>query len=448
MCMEVVSRLRQPGPVDAGLVASGAMPSRVDARDQAEVLLRNAADVIPREDLVARLERSEVEGRPLRVKLGIDPSRPDLHLGHAVVLRKLREFQTFGHTAVLIVGDFTGRVGDPSGQSETRPFLAEDEIDANARTYLEQAGLVLDVERAELRRNSEWLSGMSMQDILRLASAYTVARMLERDDFRLRYGEGRPISVAEFLYPLMQAMDSVAIRADIEMGGTDQTFNLLAGRDIQRGYGQEPQVVFTMPLLEGTDGNRKMSKSLDNYVGLAEAPDAMFGKLMRVPDHLIVKYMRLCTAIGEPEARDVELGLADGRSHPMEEKRRMARAVVDLYHGEGAGAGAERRFDRIHRDREVPEDAPEVPVAASDVFYEREPGVVVLSVDGLLLQLGLAGSRSEARRLIDQGGVRRDGRPVDRYETGSTGTPEELSGSVWQVGRRKFARVVVRGSAG
>ena len=438
--------MRPVVPGDAGLVASAAMPSTVDARTQAEVLFRNAADVVPREELVEKLETAVGQARPLRVKLGIDPSRPDLHLGHAVVLRKLREFQDFGHTAVLIVGDFTGRVGDPSGQSETRPFLSADEIEENARTYLEQAGLVLDADRAELRRNSEWLATMSMADVLRLTAAHTVARMLERDDFQARYREGRAISIAEFLYPLMQAMDSVAVRADVEMGGTDQAFNLLVGRDIQREYGQEPQVVFTMPLLEGTDGARKMSKSLDNYVGLTEPPEQMYGKLMRIPDELITKYLRLATPIAEEELGDVERGLEEGRRHPMEEKRRLARMVVDLYHGGDAAAGAEHTFDRVHRDRSLPEEVPEVSVPASDIFYEKTPGVRVLSIDALLLKLGLTSSRSEARRLIDQGGVRRNGEVISDHEEAAPQGPGGISGSTWQVGRRKFAKVLVEGS--
>src|SRR5256714_8683779 len=308
-----------------------------------ERLLHASAQVIPAEEL----ERKLALGRPLRAKLGIDPSRPDLHLGHTVVLRKLRQFQDFGHTAVLIVGDFTGLVGDPSGQSETRPMLTSEEMAENARTYFEQAGLVVDVEKAEIRHNSEWLAPLTMADVLRLTSHLTVARLLERDDFRTRYREGRPISVVEFMYPLMQAYDSVAIHADVELGGTDQTFNLLVGREIQRSYGQEPQVVFTMPLIEGTDGVRKMSKSYDNYVALTDPPDEMFGKLMSIPDELIDKYTELSTDL-EPAG-----------GHPAERKRRLARAVVDLYHGPGSGQEAEKRFDQVFKRKEVPDDIQE-----------------------------------------------------------------------------------------
>ncbi len=402
----------------------GAVPN-VDA------LLQNAATVIRRQELEDRVQRSLGEGRALRVKLGIDPSRPDLHLGHAVVLRKLRQFQDLGHTAVLIIGDFTGRVGDPSGQSETRPFLSEEEIDANARTYLDQAGLVLDMERAEVRRNSEWLGTMSMADVLRLTSSYTVARMLERDDFQARYREGRPISVVEFLYPLMQAMDSVAVRADVEMGGTDQTFNLLVGRDIQKEYGQEPQVVFTMPLLEGIDGVRKMSKSFDNYVALTDPPEEMFGKLMRVPDELIERYLRLCTTLTVEAVQEV-MAEAEG-GNPVTAKRRMAREIVGLYHGSEAAAEAERRFDQIHREREIPADVPEVALPSGAVSGGK------VWLPKLLVELGLADSNSDGRRQIEQGGVRINGEQIKDPSVELEVT--KLSGKVIQVGRRRFVRL-------
>jgi tyrosyl-tRNA synthetase len=386
--------------------------------------MERAADVIPQDELLAKLERSAKGGRPLRVKLGIDPSRPDLHLGHAVVLRKLRQFQDLGHTAVLIIGDFTGLVGDPSGQSETRPMLTPEEMEANAQTYFDQAGRVLDMDRAEVRRNSEWLAPMSMADVLRLAASYTVARMLEREDFRTRYEAGKPISVVEFLYPLMQAMDSVAVGADVEMGGTDQTFNLLVGRDIQRTYGQEPQVVFTMPLLEGTDGVRKMSKSYDNAVALTDPPDEMFGKLMSIPDGLIEPYTRLAT--------DEEF---DAGGHPNEQKRAMARAVVDRYHGEGEGKAAEERFDRVHREHDLPREVPEAVLPDGIVAHDGS-----VHLPRLLAELGLAPSGSAARRLLEQGGVRIEGRPVP---TGTLDVPVDLvRGKILQVGRRRFVRVL------
>lgn len=379
-----------------------------------ERLLAGADEVVPADELEAKLAFD----RPLRVKLGIDPSRPDLHLGHAVVLRKLRQFQDLGHVAVLIIGDFTGRVGDPSGQSETRPMLSADELEENAVTYLEQAGLVLDMGTAEVHRNSEWLEGMGMEEVLRLTSSFTVARMLERDDFELRYREQRPISVVEFLYPLMQAYDSVNVTADVELGGTDQKFNLLVGRDIQREYGQEPQVVVTIPLLEGTDGQRKMSKSYDNYVGLTDSADEMFGRLMRVPDELIEKYAFLCAGM--------DAASLDGEK-PVERKRAMACAVVDVYHGEGSGAQAQERFISVHREHEIPADIDDAPLPAGDpVFLPR-----------LLSDLGLAASNGEARRLIAQGGVRLEGEPVSAEELPRA----KLSGKVLQVGRRKFVRL-------
>jgi tyrosyl-tRNA synthetase len=319
-------------------------------------------------------------------------------------------------------------------------MLSEEEIDENARTYLGQAGSVIDVEAAELRRNSEWLTQLDMAEVLRLTSTATLAQMLDRDDFRERYRSGRPISVVELLYPLLQGYDSVAVRADVELGGTDQTFNLLMGREVQQAYGQEPQVVLTVPLLEGTDGVRKMSKSLDNYIGLTETADAMFGKLMRIPDGLIPKYLRLTTDLDPSEIERVDRGLADGSVHPMAAKRQLARAVVDRYHGEGFGADAEARFDQVHRDRQLPDDVPDVRVPGA--VFDRGAGSWTVSVPALLQALGLADSRSEARRLLAQGGVRRDGEPIAQESLPIVGEPPgELGGSVWQVGRRRFARL-------
>jgi tyrosyl-tRNA synthetase len=407
------------------------------AADVLTTLVRGTVDIVPKGGLEERL----ASGRPLQVKLGVDPSRPDLTLGHAVVLRKLRQFQDAGHVAVLIVGDFTARIGDPSGQSETRPMLTEDEIRANAETYLAQAGKVVDVDAAEIHGNAEWLAEMDMAELIRLTSMATVAQMLEREDFRDRFRHQRAISVVELLYPLLQGYDSVAVRADVELGGTDQTFNLLMGREVQRAYGQEPQVVLTVPLLEGTDGVRKMSKSLDNFIALTEAPDDMFGKLMRIPDHLIGKYLRLSTPLVPGEVDDVERGLRDGTVHPNDAKRRLAREVVDLYHGPESGAAAEARFDLVHRQHEFPEEVPGVSVPAA-VFGESEGGAWIVYVPALLEALGLVGSRSEARRLQAQGGVRVNGVQPPSEEIRIEGEPPgQLTGSVWQVGRRKFARL-------
>jgi tyrosyl-tRNA synthetase len=401
-----------------------------DRPDDAAALRSGAVDIVPEGGLEEKLAR----GRPLRVKLGVDPSRPDLTLGHTVVLRKLRQFQDAGHVAILIIGDFTARIGDPSGRSETRAMLSEREVAANAETYLAQAGRVIDVERAEIRGNAEWSADMDMGEVLRLASVATVAQMLEREDFRGRYRTGHPISVVEFLYPLFQGYDSVAIEADVELGGTDQTFNLLMGREVQRAYGQPPQVVFTTPLLEGLDGVRKMSKSLDNWVGITEPPDEQFGKLMSIPDELIVRYVRLCTPVDAAEADRIERGLADGSLHPNDEKRRMARSIVDLYHGEGAGASAEARFDRVHREGSLPEEVPEV------VIPETAVRAGTVWVPRLLVSIGFASSNGEARRAVQGGGVRLDGAVLADPE--GELPIDALRGKVLALGKRRFARLV------
>ncbi|HEX6230592.1 MAG TPA: tyrosine--tRNA ligase [Actinomycetota bacterium] len=397
-------------------------------------LLAGPAEVVPADGL----ERKLALGRPLRVKLGLDPTAADVTLGWAVVLRKLRQFQDAGHLAVLIVGDFTARVGDPSGRSETRTRLTKEEVRGYADRLLEQFWIVLDRERTEVRYNAEWLEPMDMEGILRLTASTTVARMLERDDFAKRYAEGRPISIMEFLYPLLQAMDSVAVEADVELGGTDQRFNLLMGRDLQRERGQEPQVALTMPLLVGTDGVQKMSQSLGNYVAITEAPDDMFGKLARVPDELIAEYRRLTLDFfrDPAEADRVVAGLSTGSLDPWAEKRRMAREVVDLYHGAGAGEAAEERFDLVHREREIPSDVEEI--ALSKAWASPERGTYWLP--RVLAESGLAPSRGAARRLIEQGGVRVGGEVVTDPEAELEGGA--LRGKVVQVGRRRFVKLV------
>ena len=328
----------------------------VSASEQLRILSSGAAAIIPEAEFERKLERSEAAGEPLRVKLGIDPSTPDIHIGHAVPLRKLRRFQDFGHTAVLIIGDFTGQVGDPSGQSATRKALNADQVATNAATYVDQARRILLPERLEVRHNSEWLGAMGVEGLLRLAGQVTVAQLLERDDFRKRYDGGLPISVVEFLYPLLQGQDSVEIRSDVELGGTDQTFNLLVGRDLQGRAAQEPQVAFTLPLLEGLDGVQKMSKSLGNYVGIAEPPEEMFGKLMSVPDHLIGKYFRLATDLDPNEIVALEREASAGGPAAAQVKRRLAKEIVSLYHDADAATGAERRFDQVHVSHELPDD--------------------------------------------------------------------------------------------
>jgi tyrosyl-tRNA synthetase len=376
-------------------------------------LTRNAVDVLPQGRLAEQLAGS----RPLRVKLGIDPTTADIHLGHTVVLEKLREFQDAGHTVVLIIGDFTARVGDPSGRSSTRPLPSPEEIEANAATYQEQAFKLLDRERTEVRFNSEWLR-MEPEALLGLLAQTTVARLLERDDFQKRLAAGQPIAALELLYPLLQGYDSVAVEADLELGGTDQKFNLLFGRDIQGAYGQSPQSILTMPILVGTDGVRKMSKSLDNYVGVTEAPEEMFGKLMSIPDEAMAEYYRLLLGAEVPDAP------------PNEAKRELGRRIVDRFHGEGAGSGAEEHFNRVIRDRGVPEEIPgwDIDAAAGD-----DPDTILLP---RLIGSGFELSSSEARRLIKQGGVKLDGQALapDILEL----PRKALDGKVLQVGKRRF----------
>ena len=407
------------------------------ADDALARLQSGAAEIAPEGGLAGKLAL----GRPLRVKLGLDPTAPTVTLGWAVVLRKLRQFQDAGHQAVLIVGDFTARVGDPSGRSSTRPTLSKEEVDAFAERVLSQFWKVIDRDRVELRRNSEWLEALGVEDVLRLTASTTVARMLERDDFANRYAAGKPISLMEFLYPLLQGADSVAVEADVELGGTDQLFNLLVGRELQRDAGKDPQIALTMPLLEGLDGVQKMSQSLGNYVGVDEPAEDMFGKLMSIPDQLIAKYELLCTDLGADDNARVSVALAEGSLHPNEEKRRMARTIVDLYHGPGAGEAAERRFDLIHKERGIPEDPPDVRVPMS-VFRKEQDGMWSVHVPALLEAMGLVSSRSEARRLQAQGGVRMDGQAQPSEDLPIEGEPPgAISGSVWQVGRRRFARL-------
>jgi tyrosyl-tRNA synthetase len=404
----------------------------VAAAEQLRILASGTSAIIPEEEFAERLERSVADGAGLRVKLGIDPSSPDIHLGHAVPLRKMRRFQEFGHTAVLIIGDFTGQVGDPSGQSATRKALTAEDVATNAATYVEQAQRILLPERLEVHHNSTWLGAMGVEGLLRLASQTTVAQMLERDDFAKRYADGRPISIVEFLYPLLQAQDSVEIRADVELGGTDQTFNLLVGRDLQGRARQEPQIAFTLPLLEGLDGVQKMSKSLGNYVGIAEPSEEMFGKLMRVPDHLIGKYLRLTTDLDPTEIDALERDAAAGGPGAGRAKRRLAAEVVTLYHGSDAAEKAEQHFDRLHKEHELPAEIASSPIPADAVADGR------VQMPKLIVAVGLARSTSQARDLIKQDGVRLDGEPVGALEM----PLERVAGRVLQVGKRGFRRLV------
>ena len=384
----------------------------MDIDEQLRLLTANAVDVISEDELRKKLDR----GTPLRVKLGIDPTASDVHLGFAVVLRRLRLFQDCGHVAVLILGDFTAMIGDPSGKSATRPRLSKEEVDAHAETYVAQIGDILDMrpDRLEVRRNSEWLAPLDMKDVLRLTSQVTVARMLERDDFAKRYAEGQPISLTEFLYPLLQGLDSVEIQADVELGGTDQLFNLLMGRHLQARADQEPQVVLTMPLLVGLDGVQKMSKSLGNYVGVRESPKEQFGKLMSIPDEVMPDYFIHAASTGMPE------GL-----HPNAAKRLLGRAVVDIYHGAGAGEQAEAEFDRVFKQHDAPTDMPEFRFAAPAAITDA------------LVRTDLAPSKREARRLLEQRAVKLDGEAVTGDDMLPPGT------HVLQVGRLRWARITV-----
>jgi tyrosyl-tRNA synthetase len=398
--------------------------------EQLRVLLDGVEQVLPADEFerkVAAVARGERP--PLRVKFGVDPTSPDIHLGHAVVLRKLRDFQRLGHTAVLIIGGFTAQVGDPSDRSTTRPRLTPEQVQANAATYLTQVRKVIDAAPLQIVDNRDWLSGLGMPEVLRLTARMTVAQMLERADFAARYAQRRPIAVSEFLYPLLQGYDSVAVRADVELGGTDQTFNLLVGRDLQAGEGQDPQCVVTMPLIEGIDGAAKMSKSLGNAIGVEEPAGEMFGKVMRIPDALMDKYFRLVTDVAADQVAEISAGLSSGKLHPGETKRRLAREIVGLYHSPPAVAGAEARFNVQFRDRGIPDD-----IGSFKLGERAEWGLA-----DLLVAAGLCASTSEARRLTAQGAVRVDGRVAQdwrgRFSRG------QLTGSVLQVGKRRFARL-------
>jgi tyrosyl-tRNA synthetase len=406
-------------------------PSFAPVDEQLALIRRGTADMIVEAELRTKLERR----RRLRVKLGLDPTAPDLHLGHTVVLHKLRDFQDLGHEIVIIIGDFTALIGDPTGRSETRKPLTREEIRANADTYRAQLGKVLDMARARVEFNSTWLSRLSFEDVIREAATLTVAQMLQREDFATRYERGRPISLHEFLYPIAQGYDSVALQADVELGGTDQTFNLLIGRDLQRAHGQEPQIALTVPLLEGLDGVQKMSKSLGNFVGITESPGEMYGKLMSVSDTAMWKYLDLLTRLPESSILELRAG------HPMEAKKRLARTITAQYHGEAAAAAAEADFERTVQRREVPEDVAGIELRASEIVGEDETGRGPVSVPlwRLLKEAALVASGSEARRMIAQGAVEVDGERVSEVNRGlSAGRTYTV-----RVGKRRFGRVTL-----
>ena len=409
------------------------MHAELSIKEQVDLLRRGTAEIISEEELVRKLESAQEQGRPLRIKLGLDPTAPDIHLGIAVVLRKLRQFQELGHEVILIIGDFTAMIGDPSERSKTRPQLSAEEVKANAGTYAEQYCRILDEAKTRVVFNSEWLGQMSFADVIKLSAQTTVARILERDDFDNRYRANVPIGLHELLYPICQGYDSVALEADVEMGGTDQKFNILMGRDLQRASGQEPQVVLLMPLLVGLDGVEKMSKSLANYVGVYEPPNVMYAKLMSISDELMPTYFELATDMPLDEIRKLESRVADGSLHPKAAKQRLAREIVSIYYDADAARLAEVEFDRVHRDRELPEDLPEVVIPRASLTDGK------IWIANLIKAAGFAKSSSDARRLVQQGGVRLDGERMTDPSLEVTIQEE----AVLQVGKRRFAKLII-----
>ena len=399
-----------------------------DVRSQMELIKRGAVEILDEKELEEKIRRSLEQRRPLRIKAGFDPTAPDLHLGHTVLIQKLKHFQDLGHEVIFLIGDFTGLIGDPTGKNETRPALTPEEVEQNAKTYKEQIFKILDPRKTTVCFNSKWMNNMKAMDLIRLCAKHTVARMLERDDFKKRFQDGRPIAIHEFIYPLIQGYDSVALRADVELGGTDQKFNLLVGRDLQREYGQEPQVVITMPLLEGLDGVHKMSKSLGNYVGIAEAPNEMFGKLMSISDVLMFRYFELLSELPLDEIRRLQQQVEGGEINPRDCKLELAMELVGRYHGKAAARAAREAFIRQFSNKEVPDDIPEVRVESGSAVY----------LPALLKAQGLCSSTSEARRLIRQGALKINGHKVDREEFAF-----DRSESVIKLGKRRYLKVLM-----
>lgn len=397
--------------------------------EQIALIERGAVDLISREDLVRKLTRSVQTGEPLKIKAGFDPTAPDLHLGHTVLLQKLRHFQQLGHQIYFLIGDFTGLIGDPTGKSDTRPRLTREDVERNAETYKEQVFKILDPEQTKVVFNSTWLGELSSYEMIKLASELTVARMLEREDFRQRFDNGRPISIHEFLYPLIQGYDSVAIESDVELGGTDQLFNLLMGRDLQRSHNQEPQIVLTMPLLEGLDGVNKMSKSLGNYIGITESPEEIFGKVMSVSDDLMFRYYELLSDSSVEEIAEMKEGLKIGNLHPKKVKMKLARELTARFHGEDAAEKAEHNFEQVFKRHELPDEIPEqqIPAGEDAVWLPK-----------LLLESGLVNSTSDGRRMIQQNAVSIDGEKVSDIDAAVPAKGKILL----KVGKRRFCRIV------
>ncbi|WP_342439762.1 tyrosine--tRNA ligase [Paenibacillus sp. FSL L8-0436] len=400
---------------------------------QMEVITRGAVEIVPEEEMKRKVIKSVAAGIPLNIKLGLDPSAPDIHVGHTIVIHKLRQFQELGHQVQLVIGDFTGRIGDPTGKSETRRQLSEEDVQRNAETYKKQIYKILDPEKTKIFCNSEWLSPMSFSDVVNLAAKVTVARMMERDDFSKRFQGGQAISIHEFFYPLMQGMDSVALKTDVEIGGTDQKFNVLMGRTLQKEYGLEPQAVMLMPLLEGIDGVQKMSKSLGNYIGIDEEANEIYGKAMSVPDEVMLKYYEMATDISNQELAALKAGLADGTAHPRDVKMRLSYTLVRMYHGTAAAEAAQQHFITVFQQRALPEDIETIGIPSKELLS----GTIKLVT--LLTLLGFAGSNGEAKRSIQQGSVKLNG--VKQEDPNGEIQPQE--GDIVQVGKRKFAKLTL-----
>ena len=406
----------------------------MDIKEELKIIKRGTEEIISEEELIKKIEKSRKEKRPLRVKQGFDPNAPDIHLGHTVGLRKMRQFQDLGHDIYFLIGDFTGMIGDPSGKSVTRKQLTEEEVKENADTYKKQVFKILNPEKTKVVFNSHWLGKLSFAEVLKVCSKYTVARMLERDDFANRYKEGKPIGIHEFMYPLMQGYDSVAMQADIELGGTDQKFNLLVGRDIQREFNQEPQIIITLPLLEGTDGVEKMSKSLNNYIGIDESPQAMYGKVMSVPDNLMIRYFELVTDVSLDEIGKIKTGLESNDLHPRDVKKMLAREIVKLYHRQSAAIVAEEEFEKVFKNKLYPEEIKKL-ILNKDNLKEGKMWLIKL-----IVLSGVVDSKSEARRLIEQGGVRINGKKISDPHLDLT--VEE--GMILKIGRLNFIKLFIK----
>jgi tyrosyl-tRNA synthetase len=397
--------------------------------EQMDLIKRGSVEIIPEEELVQKLEKSLKANKPLNIKLGCDPTRPDLHLGHSVVLRKLAQFQELGHLAILIIGDFTGMIGDPSGRNSSRPPLSLEEARTNGQSYFEQASKILHPELTKIVHNSEWLGKMTFEDVIKLSSKYTVARMLERDDFTKRYKGGIPISMHEILYPLAQAMDSVAIESDVELGGTDQKFNLLVGRDIQREFGVAPQVILTMPLLVGTDGIEKMSKSYGNYIGINEPAKDIFGKTLSIPDNMIYTYFELATNVTNEELSIIKQNLSNEQVNPRDVKRSLAKKLVEMYYSSQTAIDAETEFDNIFVKKGLPDEIPEI---------KMDEGISEIDILDLIVKVGFAPSKGEARRLVQQGGVTIDGNKISDFKE----VVKLDSDKLLKVGKRNFIKII------